>query len=454
MGENFERVDQLHAHQSGWVLLEETPFYAESGGQSGDIGTLGEKAVVTETKKFHGLNLSHIETKATLSVGESVEAIVDPSRNEVAKHHSATHLLHAALYEQLGEHISQAGSLVEHNRLRFDFSHPKAMSHEEIAFVEERVNYHIFHALEGMTREMSIDEAKKSGAKAQFGEKYGDTVRVVNFGTASVEFCGGIHVDNTATIGTFVIVKESGVSAGVRRIEAVCGNAAYNLFKANRHLLEEVEASVKNRDVLAGIERLKEQVKTLKSEMSALASSAKEELSVSMMGNTAVVVAELTAGDIKERIDELKALVEFTPWGLELVEGKGFKYFSPEYRDSYIDKETGKEYKNVLYGGALTNRPFLTNLAPVILSEDISLHQEAIAQSIPIDSTTLNYLDLVNPFLDIIRQLCLGGYVDQNDLKDFVITHLSRVDFSQVTMNEDFKKEICVLLEEYFDGKN
>jgi alanyl-tRNA synthetase len=306
LGENFERVEQLHAHQRGWVLLEETPFYAESGGQSGDTGTLGDKATVTETKKFHGLNLSHIETKATLSVGDTVEAIVDPSRNEIAKHHSATHLLHAALYELLGEHISQAGSLVEHNRLRFDFSHPKAMSHEEIALVEERVNYHVFHALEGMTREMSIDEAKQSGAKAQFGEKYGDTVRVVNFGTASVEFCGGIHVDNTATIGTFVIVKESGVSAGVRRIEAVCGNAAYNLFKQQRHLLEEVEASVKNRDVLAGIERLKEQVKTLKTEMSTLASSAKEELSVMMMGNTAVVVAELTAGDIKERIDELK----------------------------------------------------------------------------------------------------------------------------------------------------
>ncbi|OHD96031.1 MAG: alanine--tRNA ligase, partial [Sulfuricurvum sp. RIFOXYD2_FULL_44_160] len=306
LGENFERVEQLHAHQRGWVLLEETPFYAESGGQSGDTGTLGDKATVTETKKFHGLNLSHIETKATLSIGETIEAVVDPERNEIAKHHSATHLLHAALYELLGEHISQAGSLVEHNRLRFDFSHPKAMSHEEIALVEERVNYHIFHALEGMTREMSIDEAKKSGAKAQFGEKYGDTVRVVNFGMASVEFCGGIHVDNTATIGTFVIVKESGVSAGVRRIEAVCGNAAYNLFKQQRHLLEEVEASVKNRDVLAGIERLKEQVKTLKTEMSTLASSAKEELAVTMMGNTAVVVAELTAGDIKERIDELK----------------------------------------------------------------------------------------------------------------------------------------------------
>lgn len=310
LGENFERVEQLHAHQSGWVLLDTTPFYAESGGQCGDTGTLGEKATLLDTKKFHGLNLSRIETKETLSVGETIEAIVDVSRNEIAKHHSATHLLHAALYEILGDHISQAGSLVESNRLRFDFSHPKGMSHEEIALVEERVNYHILHALSGVTQEMSIDEAKKSGAKAQFGEKYGDTVRVVNFGSASVEFCGGIHVDNTASIGTFIIVKESGVSAGVRRIEAVCGNAAYNLFKSQRHLLESLESSVKNRDVLAGIERLKEQVKTLKSEMSTLASSAKEELSVTMIGSTAVVVAQIGSGDIKERIDELKNMHE------------------------------------------------------------------------------------------------------------------------------------------------
>lgn len=306
LSENFERVDALSAHQNGWVLLEQTPFYAESGGQAGDIGVLGEKAHVTDTKKFHGLNLSHIETKETIKVGEMIEAVVDTSRNEIAKHHSATHLLHAALYEILGEHIAQAGSLVEHNRLRFDFSHPKAMSHDEIAQVEERVNQHIFHALAGVTKEMSIEDAKKSGAKAQFGEKYGDTVRVVDFGGASVEFCGGTHVENTASIGTFVITKESGVSAGVRRIEAVCGNAAYNLFKSQRHLLESVEASVKNRDVLAGIERLKEQVKTLKHEITTLASSAKEELEVTMMGSTAVVIAELGAGDIKERIDELK----------------------------------------------------------------------------------------------------------------------------------------------------
>ncbi len=306
LGESFERVEQLHAHQKGWVLLEETPFYAESGGQCGDIGMLEYKATVLDTKKFHGLNLSHIQTKETLTVGETIEAIVDVSRHEIAKHHSATHLLHAALYELLGEHISQAGSLVEHNRLRFDFSHPKAMSHEEVALVEERVNYHILHALSGVTQELTIDEAKKSGAKAQFGEKYGDIVRVVNFGTASVEFCGGVHVENTASIGTFIIVKESGVSAGVRRIEAVCGNAAYNLFKSQRHLLEEVEGSLKNRDILAGVERLKEQVKTLKGEIASLSFASKEDLAVAMMGNTAVVVAELSLGDIKERIDELK----------------------------------------------------------------------------------------------------------------------------------------------------
>ena len=306
LSESFGRVETLHACQKGWVLLEETPFYALSGGQAGDKGLLGDKATVLDTQKFHGLNLSHIETSATISVGETVEAIVDLSRNEIAKHHSATHLLHAALYELLGEHISQAGSLVEYNRLRFDFSHPKAMTHEEIALIEERVNQHIFHALTGLTKEMSIDEAKKSGAKAQFGEKYGDRVRVVDFGSASVEFCGGTHVENTSVIGTFIITKESGVSAGVRRIEAVCGNAAYNVFKSQRHLLEEVESSVKNRDVLAGIERLKEQVKTLKHEITTLASASKEELAITMMGSTAVVVAQLDAGDIKERIDELK----------------------------------------------------------------------------------------------------------------------------------------------------
>ena len=306
LSEDFTHIDTLHAKQMGWVLLDNTPFYAQSGGQAGDIGTLTNTANVLDTKKFHGLILSHIQTKETLHVNDIVEAVVDMSRNEVQKHHSATHLLHAALFEKLGSHISQAGSSVEATRLRFDFSHPKAMILQEIAEVEERVNFHIMHAFSGITKVMNIEEAARSGAKAQFGEKYGDKVRVVSFGDASVEFCGGTHVSNTAEIGTFIITKESGVSAGVRRIEAVCGNAAYNYVKAQRHTLNLARESVKNQDLQAGIERLKEQVTTLKQELTQTQSAAKESLHVEMIGSTAYVIAEITTGDIKERIDELK----------------------------------------------------------------------------------------------------------------------------------------------------
>ena len=306
LSENFLHVDTLHAEQIGWVLLDNTPFYAQSGGQAGDIGTLANVANVLDTKKFHGLILSHIHTKETLHVNDTVEAVVDMSRDEVQKHHSATHLLHAALFEKLGNHIAQAGSSVEASRLRFDFSHPKAMTPEEIAEVEERVNFHIMHAFSGVTKVMDIEEASRSGAKAQFGEKYGDKVRVVSFGEASVEFCGGTHVSNTAEIGTFIITKESGVSAGVRRIEAVCGNAAYNYVKAQRHTLHIARESVKNQDLQAGIDRLKEQVATLKQELLQTQNAAKESLHVELLGDTAYVIAEITAGDIKERIDELK----------------------------------------------------------------------------------------------------------------------------------------------------
>ena len=306
LSEDFSQIETLHAKQIGWVLLDNTPFYAQSGGQAGDTGTLTNVANVLDTKKFHGLILSHIETKETLHVNDTVETVVDMSRNEIQKHHSATHLLHAALFETLGSHISQAGSLVEATRLRFDFSHPKAMDAEEIAEVEERVNYHVMHAFSGITKEMNIEEAKKSGAKAQFGEKYGDKVRVVSFGEASVEFCGGTHVKNTAEIGTFIITKESGVSAGVRRIEAVCGNAAYNYVKAQRHTLHVARESVKNQDLQAGIERLKEQVTTLKLELAQTQNASKEKIDVQMIGATAYVIEEITAGDIKERIDELK----------------------------------------------------------------------------------------------------------------------------------------------------
>ncbi|MCW9026844.1 MAG: DHHA1 domain-containing protein, partial [Thiovulaceae bacterium] len=202
--------------------------------------------------------------------------------------------------------ISQAGSLNEANRLRFDFSHPKALEHSELAEIEQRVNSIIARGIDAKTEVMDIDSARNSGAKAQFGEKYGDDVRVVSFEDASVELCGGVHVDNTASIGSFIITKESGVSAGVRRIEAVVGRAAYDYFCEQRMLLKQVESEVKNLDVIAGISRLKSNIAELKTELKEAQESSKVEISASEINGVAVVIEEYPNGDIKEKIDELK----------------------------------------------------------------------------------------------------------------------------------------------------
>jgi len=302
----YHRVESLDIGAEGWVLLDKTPFYAESGGQTGDSGSLTCRAEVLDTKKFFGLNLSEIKVTSSLKVGINVDAVVDISRNEIIKHHSATHLLHAVLSDVLGDHISQAGSLNEATRLRFDFSHPKPVSEVELLEIEQRVNSEIARGIATKTEVLGIDDAKKSGAKSQFGEKYGDEVRVVSFADASIEFCGGVHVDNTANIGSFIITKESGVSAGVRRIEAVCGTAAYRYFAEQRSLLKEVELEVKNLDVLAGVKRLKSTVVELKSELKEAQNSAKIEVTASEVNGVAVVVEEYPTGDIKEKIDALK----------------------------------------------------------------------------------------------------------------------------------------------------
>jgi alanyl-tRNA synthetase len=304
LDEDFKEVDTITS--KGWVMLEKTPFYAESGGQVGDIGKIVGKneCKVLDTKKFLDMNLSQVEGK--LSVGDEVEAIVDDSRFEIQKHHSATHLLHAALRAILGDHISQAGSLNEATRLRFDFSHPKALSKDEILAVEDWVNDKIARALAQETKVMSLEDAKKSGAIALFGEKYADDVRVVGFEDASVELCGGTHVSNTAEIGLFSIIKESGVSAGVRRIEAVCGKEAVRLHKRLREELDEIKAELKNQNPLAGIAKLKEQIKTLKTELSNALKSTKKELSAIELNGVNVIVDEIEAGDIKELIDDAK----------------------------------------------------------------------------------------------------------------------------------------------------
>ncbi|WP_457747184.1 alanine--tRNA ligase [Sulfurimonas sp.] len=306
LDENFKRVERLERDAKGWVLLDKTPFYAESGGQCGDIGTLQCRANVVDTKKFFDLNMSQIEVTSYIKEGTNVDAIVDISRAEITKHHSATHLLHAVLSDVLGEHISQAGSLVEASRLRFDFSHPKALTKDELQEIENRVNELVARSISAKTEVLPIQEAKKSGAKSQFGEKYGDEVRVVSFGDASIEFCGGVHVDNTANIGSFIITKESGVSAGVRRIEAVCGLAAYSYFKEQRALLHTLEHEVKNLDVLAGVNRLKANVQELKLALKEAQEAVKVEIKTEDINGVSVVVEEFPSGDIKEKIDELK----------------------------------------------------------------------------------------------------------------------------------------------------
>ena len=311
LDENFARIQCLEPGQAGWVMLERTPLYAESGGQAGDRGVLLDQdgqtiAEAVDTKKFFDLNLSRVTAKTKLCENDTVKAVVDTSRREIAKHHSATHLLHSALREILGDHVTQAGSLVEADRLRFDFSHPKALTAEEIAEVEKWVNDIIERGIAGETEEMDIESAKAKGAMALFGEKYGETVRVVSFGDASVELCGGTHVKNSAEIGMFLITKESGVSAGVRRIEAVCGHAAYELVKSMRATLSQISHELKAKEPLQGVAKLQEQVKTLKSEIKELQKGKKADVKTEKIGDTVVVVDEVDAGDIKQMIDDLK----------------------------------------------------------------------------------------------------------------------------------------------------
>ncbi|MGL2887306.1 alanine--tRNA ligase [Helicobacter pylori] len=301
----FKEITEANPNQEVWVLLEKTPFYAEGGGAIGDRGALlkdnEEVALVLDTKNFFGLNFSLLEIKKALKKGDQVIAQVSDERLEIAKHHSATHLLQSALREVLGSHVSQAGSLVESKRLRFDFSHPKALNDEELEKVEDLVNAQIFKHLNSHVEHMPLNQAKDKGALALFSEKYAENVRVVSFKEASIELCGGIHVENTGLIGGFRIVKESGVSSGVRRIEAVCGKAFYQLAKEENKELKNAKTLLKNNDVIAGINKLKESVKNSQK------APVSVDLPVEKIHGVNLVVGVVEQGDIKEMIDRLKS---------------------------------------------------------------------------------------------------------------------------------------------------
>ncbi|MAX91361.1 MAG: alanine--tRNA ligase [Pseudomonas sp.] len=244
-------VQSLSAGEEGVVVLDETPFYAESGGQAGDCGYLSADDLrfdVRDTSKAGGAFLHHgILDSGNLQVGASVEATVDSSvRQSTALNHSATHLLHAALRQMLGEHVSQKGSLVDSQRLRFDFSHFEAIKPEQLKALEDKVNAEIRNNSAVETEETDIETAKSKGAMALFGEKYGDQVRVLTMGGGfSVELCGGTHVKRTGDIGLFKIVSEGGVAAGVRRIEAVTGEQALAYLNRAEEQLKEVAGLVK-----------------------------------------------------------------------------------------------------------------------------------------------------------------------------------------------------------------
>ena len=304
LNEDFAEVDELKAGDIGWAMFDVTPFYAQSGGQTGDSGEVESIADVFDTQKFYGLNLSHLRLNRNLKIGDIVGLKVSEEREQIARHHSATHLLHAALRAVLGAHIAQAGSLVEADRLRFDFSHPKALSGEELAKIEEFVNNAVCKGYAAKTEIMDIDDAKNSGAIALFGEKYGSKVRVVSFGEISKELCGGIHVRNLSEIGPFFIVKESGVSAGVRRIEAVCSRAALNLALQNRAKLAEISTELKGIEPLRAIEKLKDEIRSLKDQIKHASSS--HALAFLNVGDTKLCVASVESGDIKTMIDEFK----------------------------------------------------------------------------------------------------------------------------------------------------
>lgn len=283
-----KEVDKLNCGEEGFIIVNQTPFYAESGGQVGDAGIMmtpnGDAFVVSDTKKQVGKLWVHIGTtsKGAINVGEAVELRVDTKRRrEIEAHHSVTHLLHEALRQTLGDHIAQKGSLQDEGRTRFDISQPNQITAEQLRQIEDQVNDQIRANTEVVTRVMPLDEAVESGARALFGEKYDDEVRVVSMGTprkagsnipCSVELCGGTHVKRTGDIGMFKIISESAVSAGIRRVEAIVGKAFLDHVQEKDDLIVDLMTTLKaaSSDLPARVKSLVDERKKMEQEISNL----------------------------------------------------------------------------------------------------------------------------------------------------------------------------------------
>ena len=318
-----EKRESLSEGQSALVILDRTPFYAESGGQVGDTGTLetdGVRFRVDDTRKLAGAYHAHDGTleSGSMKVGGKVCAAIDEQRRaDIVRHHSATHLLHASLREILGEHVQQKGSLVAADRLRFDFSHFEPVTTEQLREIETRVNEQIQANVAASAEEMDYDQAMDAGALAFFGDKYGDRVRVLQFGDYSTELCGGTHVDRVGDIGAFKIVHETGISAGVRRIEAVAGRRAVAWMQDTDRTLRSVAERLKSSPEQVGtrVEQLLDRSRELEKELERikhkLASARGSDLSASARDIGGIkILAERLAGvdpnSLRDTVDQLK----------------------------------------------------------------------------------------------------------------------------------------------------
>ena len=370
-----ESTQSLQAGQQAMVVLDHSPFYAESGGQTGDSGLLVAATgsfQVQDTRK-QGEAFAHLGTlsEGSIKVGDELEARVDSiSRRDIAYHHSATHLMHAALRQILGEHVQQKGSLVAPDRLRFDFSHFEAITSEQLAEIERMVNEQIRANLQVETNIMAIDDAKASGAMALFGEKYGDSVRVLRMGDFSTELCGGTHVNRTGDIGIFKIISEGGVAAGVRRIEAVSGQRALAWIDEDenrlRHISDLVKGSRDNVSDKVGLllERNRQLEKELEQLKSKLASSQGTDLASEAIdvGGLQVLAAKLEGADpkgLRDTVDQLKNKLGTAAVLLAAVNGDKISLVAGVTKDSLDKVQAGNLLKMVAeqIGGKGGGRP-------------------------------------------------------------------------------------------------
>ncbi|MBB6523518.1 alanine--tRNA ligase [Pseudoteredinibacter isoporae] len=372
-----DACEQLQAGDRGIVVLDATPFYAESGGQVGDQGELsinGTRFVVEDCAK-QGSNHLHIGTLAegSLSLGDSVNATVTSgTRQATALNHSATHLLHAALRKVLGDHVTQKGSLVDAERLRFDFSHFEAVTAAELKTIEAMVNEQIRANTAVQTDVCDMETAKNKGAMALFGEKYGDTVRVLSMGTEqfSVELCGGTHVERTGDIGLFRITSESGIAAGVRRIEALTGEAAMQNLDAQQAQLQEAAKLLKSKpeELVVKLQGLLDQQKTLEKDLKAakakLASAASGDMlskAVEIQG-VKVLAVQLTDVDpksLRDSVDQFKNKLGSSIIMVAVVDGEKISLVAGVSKDLTDRFKAGELMKHVAsqVGGKGGGRP-------------------------------------------------------------------------------------------------